>query len=56
MNEKYLIEKGYIKTDNNIYEKLDEETGMVARLVFNSTGTIEDNKKIEDRIVNIIAS
>lgn len=56
MNKENLIEKGYIEIDNNTYEKLDKETGMKARLIFNSHANIQDNKKIEDRIINIIVS
>ena len=56
MNDKNLIENGYVRVNDNTYEKLDKESGMKARLVFNSSSDAENNRKIEDRIINIIAS
>lgn len=56
MNNKNLFKKGYSKVSNNTYEKIDEETGMTARLIFNDQATEEDNLIIEKRIISILAN
>lgn len=54
MTEEFLFSKGYKKVNHNTYEKLDEETGMMVELEFNPNGNIEQNKEIENDIINIL--
>lgn len=49
--EEYLFSVGYKKTSDNTYDKIDKKTGMKVRLRFNPNGSIEQNRKIEQEII-----
>lgn len=53
MKEEYLFEKGYKKTNENTYEKVDDK-GFVVELVFNSNTTIDESKKIQEEVIQIL--
>lgn len=53
MKESYLFQCGYEKSSENTYEKIDKKSGMRAVLVFNKNGTTEQNRIIDQQIIEI---
>lgn len=55
MTHEYLLSVGYKKTGEYTYEKIDKKTGMTVELEFNPDATLEDNERIFNDIIKIMA-